>query len=389
MRHTIVVAGALAQKPYRGGHTWVFLQYLLGFKKLGWSVLFVDAITSDMCVDSTGARCAPDASANLAYTRDVMTTAGLQNDWSLLAGDTTFGVPRKEMEDRVRSAAFLLNVNGYLRDETLLAIAQRRVFLDIDPGVLQMWHALGLHDAFAGHDDFVTIARRLGEADCPIPSCGRDWIATAPPVVLDSWPVCAQSSARTFTSVASWRGAFAPIEYGGRTYGQRVHEFRKFVELPRLTNAAFEIALDIHPADARDAQSLASNGWALTDPLTSAGTPSSYRSYVQESGAEFMVAKGTYVDTQCGWISDRSVCYLASGKPVVAQDTGLRDLYPGGDGLALFSTLEQAASAVRDVEDRYAEHATAARRLAERHFDSDKVLSQLLARLGLPERVSS
>src|SRR5207245_85451 len=95
------------------------------------------------------------------------------------------------------------------------------------------------------------------------------------PVVLDFWPPAQPVSSEhaAFTSIAAWRGPFAPIEYKGRTYGLRVHEFRKFVSLPRLTGQRFEVALDIHPSETRDLDLLRSNDWSLADPRQVAADP--------------------------------------------------------------------------------------------------------------------
>ena len=167
------------------------------------------------------------------------------------------------------------------------------------------------------------------------------------------------------------------------TYGSRVHEFRKFFELPRLVDADFELALDIDPAEVDDLRALDANGWRLVDPTAVAGTPGAYRSYIQGSKAEFSVAQNMYVATRSGWLSDRSLCYLASGKPVLAQDTGFSDNYPVGEGLLAFSTLEEAAAGVEEIERNYDRHSRAARALAEEYFDSEKVLRSLLTRLGI------
>jgi hypothetical protein len=256
------------------------------------------------------------------------------------------------------------------------------VFLDIDPGFGQMWRELGQADQFAGHDTFVTIAENIGRPDCEIPTCGLEWITTVQPVVLEHWPRRADGGA-AFTSVGSWRGPYDPIEFAGKTYGLRAHEFRKFVELPRRSEETFEVALDIHPDDAKDIELLVYNGWALADPAEVVSDPSSYRAYVQASKAEFMVAKNMYVETCSGWFSDRSICYLASGRPVLAQDTGLDHLYPAGEGLLLFDSPDSAAAGVEEISGNYDRHARAARALAEERFDSDKVLRDLLAKLGV------
>src|SRR5438270_3137135 len=176
------------------------------------------------------------------------------------------------------------------------------------------------------------------------------------------------------TSVGSWRGPFAPIEYEGRTYGLRAHEFRKFAALPRKIGRRCEFALNIDPAETKDLALLAAGGWQLVDPRIVARDPSAYQAYIQNSWAEFMVAKNMYVQSKSGWFSDRSICYLASGKPVLAQDTGIRELYPVGEGLLAFDDFEQAIAGAEELERDYPRHARAARRIAEDYFDSDRVL---------------
>ena len=382
---TIVIAGSLAQKAGHGGHTWVFLQYLLGFKRLGWDVLFIDRLEPEMCVDDADRPCPFEQSSNLRYFLEVMERFGLRDNFTLISdrGERFAGLSRPEVLKRTRSSAFLLNVMGFLTDEEILGHAPRRVFLDIDPGFGQMWHDLRLADVFRGHDDFVTIGENIGAPTCEIPTCGLKWITTPQPVVLDHWRPCSEISDQLFTSIASWRGPYGPLEYRGKIYGLRVHEFRKFVSLPRLSNRQFQLALDIHPAETDDLALLEANGWSLVDPSVVAGDPWSYRAYVQGSRAEFMVAKNMYVQTSSGWFSDRSICYLASGKPVLAQDTGLQGLYPTGEGLITFTTLEEALAGVEELSGDYARHAYAARALAENHFDSDKVLSRLLDELSV------
>ena len=202
--------------------------------------------------------------------------------------------------------------------------------------------------------------------------------------MLEQWPDHSSSSAgESFTSIGAWRGPNGPIEYRGQTYGLRVHEFRRFLTLPRISGCKFELALDIHPSEARDLGLLRENGWHLVDPRTVADSPAAYQQYIRQSRGEFLVAKNMYVKTRSGWVSDRSICYLASGRPVVAQDTGLRELFPNGKGLLLYETLEEAADAVQRVSRDEALHRAAARDIAEECFDSDKVLGRLLQKLGV------
>jgi hypothetical protein len=384
MKETVIVAGSVAQRPAAGGHTWVFLQYLLGFRDLGWNVILLDRLEPDMCADKGGNLCPVEESVNLRYLEDVVERFGLGDSYALLfdQGTRCFGMTRDALLERVSQSAFLLNVNGFVEDESVLERAGRRVFLDIDPGFGQMWRELGLHDPFVNHDTYVTIGENIGEPGCEIPTGGIDWVTTPQPVVLDLWP--AQSpGGEAFTSVVSWRGPAAPVVYRDKTYGLRVHEFRKFAPLPSRTSTRFEVALDIHAADEGDAELLRSNGWSVIDPLSVAADPWSYQSYVQGSMAEVMIAKNMYVETRSGWFSDRSICYLASGKPVLAQDTGFTGRYESGLGLVAFTDLDDAAAGAEMIATDYERHAGAARELAEAHFDSRKVLRRLCSKLGI------
>jgi hypothetical protein len=336
----MVLAGNVAGREHAGGHLWALAQWALGLEAAGMPTTLAPAETA-----------------------------------AALRAIAPFGAPREE------PAAGVLNVMGFARRGAVPSDGPR-VFLDIDPGYPQMWRELRLADLLAGHDRFVTVGANVGRPDCAIPDCGVEWIHTPPPVDLGAWTPASGGSA--YTSVATWRNPYGTIDFGGATYGSRVHAFRDFLELPRLVGADFELALDIDAAETRDLAALERNGWRLVDPRAVAGTPAAYRDYIRGSRAELCIAQQMYVATRSGWISDRSVCYLASGKPVLAQDTGLSDHYPVGEGLLTFSTLEEAAAGVEEIERDYARHSAAARALAEEHFDARTVAGRLLERLALP-----
>ncbi|MGH7556631.1 MAG: glycosyltransferase [Gemmatimonadota bacterium] len=378
----MIVAGSLAQRPFHGGHAWVLTNLVRGLARLGRDVVFVDRLEPSMYVDRAGRR-AELPTLNVAYFERVMRSFEVSRYCLLDAkGGVLAGMDRKQLLRIADRSDAVIDIMGFLRDPEVLDRVDRRVFFDIDPGFWQMWRENGHPIRFEDHDTFVTIGENIGEPGCTIPTCHLPWVTTPLAVVLDDWePI--PDPGKAFTSVVSWRGPFGPIEHNGRTYGLRVHEFRKFFELPQRTGEHFELALEIDPEDERDRAVLETNGWVLTDPVREAGDPWRYREYIRRSKAEFMVAKNIYVDTLSGWFSDRSICYLASGKPVLAQDTGLRDRYPNGEGLLFFSTLDEAAEAVEDIASDYARHSRAARAIAEENFDSDKVLSRLLDRLEI------
>jgi hypothetical protein len=383
---TAIVSGPLANKPFKGGAAWTRLSWALGLRRLGFDVCFVEQIDPAACVDESGAPAAFEQSANLAFFRRVTRRFGLAGSAALVCGERVEGLPMPELLDRAADAELLLNLTGHLTLEPLKSRPRRKVFVDQDPGYTQLWHAEGVGGArLAGHDFYFTVGENVGTAGCTVPTGGIRWRPVRQPVLLDEWPVCKTDDPDRFTTVASWRGPYGPVTQGGATLGPKAHEFRKFADLPgRVPAATFEIALDIHPADAKDAELLRGHGWRLADPKAVAADPDLFRGYVQESGAEFSVAQAVYVRTGSGWFSDRTVRYLASGKPAVVQDTGFGRNYPVGRGLLAFRTPEEAAAAVEAVRGDYEAHCRAARELAERYFAAEEVLGRLVEEVAAP-----
>jgi hypothetical protein len=368
---TVVVAGALGNKPGQAGEAWVKLSWVRGLQRLGFEVWFVEQLAESSTDDFPAAR----------WFRAVTERFGLAGSAALLRGEEAIVGPPLDDLLALAPEADLVNISGHLTLPRLFAAFRRRVMVDIDPGFTQFWHEEGLEGAnVTGHDAYFTIGERIGRDDCPIPTGGIDWQPVRQPVVLDDWPVADAGEGDRFTTIATWRGPFGPVEHGGRTYGLKLHEFRKFVELPRRSPCRFEVALDYHPADQGDVDALREQGWLVADPRVVAGDPEAMRGYVQGSSAEFSAAQGMYVDTACGWFSDRSVRYLASGKPVLVQDTGFSEILPTGKGLLAFRTLEEAVAGAAEIAGRYSEHCAAARKLAEEHFGSERVLGSFCER---------
>lgn len=389
----VLISGALANKPFNAGNAWSRLGWILGFRRLGFDVMFVEQIGRESCIDATGKTCRLPDSVNAKYFREVMAEFGLSQNSALLCIDDikqSQGVPLPRVKAFAERSELLFNFGGHLTNPTLKELPRRKVYYDDDPGFTQFWYAQNTAiEKLAGHDHYFTVGQNVGSAGCEIPCGDIDWKHTRPPVVLDQWPAAAPGKFNRFTTVASWRGAFGPVQFSGQTYGLKVHEFRRFLDLPARSRKDFEIALDIHPADVKDRHALANYGWHLVDPRQVAGSPSDYRNYVQTSGAEFSVAQAIYVKTRSGWVSDRTVRYLSSGRPALIQDTGLGEHFPTAKGLVIFSTMEEAMDGAANIVDRYEEHCAAARKIAEDHFDSDKVISELLVEVGLelPQQV--
>ena len=219
---SVVIGAAFAHRAGYGGHAWALLQYVLGFRALGFAVTVVDRLEPGM---------AGDERVQLDHVAGLLTPHGVAYAVLGAEGVPLAGLSRGELLSRTAEARLFLNVMGFVRDPQLLAAARTRVFLDIDPGFPQIWRELGLADVLAGHDAFVTVGLNVGSADCDVPTCGVRWLTSPPPVVLENCPVA--DGGYGFTSVGSWRGPYGPVVYRGRTLGLRVHEFRGLAELPR------------------------------------------------------------------------------------------------------------------------------------------------------------
>jgi hypothetical protein len=367
----VVVGGALANKAGSGGEAWVRMSWVRGLQLLGLDVWFVEEVED------------PEDDA-VAYFGAVIERFGLGGRASLLDGeDALVGPSLRDLLD-VAPAATLVNISGHVRHSKLFPAFRRRVMVDIDPGFTQFWFARGDPGARVdGHDLHFTIAENIGRPGCTIPTGGIRWLTVRQPVTFDDWPIAESPAQNRFTTIANWRGPFGPVEFDGRTYGLKVHEFRKFIDLPRRSTQNFELALNIDPADERDLHALHEHGWRVVDPHAICATPDSFREYVQTSSAEFSVAQGVYVDTDSGWFSDRTVRYLASGRPALVQDTGFSRSLPTGQGLLAFRTLDEAIAGGERIAHDYAAHREAARRVAEECFASDRVLARFCDEAGI------
>lgn len=377
----IIVSGALANKLHNGGEAWVRLSWILGFQRLGFEVFFIEQLNPESCVDTAGTPVCFIQSENLAYFKRVTEYYGLEHCSALVCGEEIYGNSFLELTRIADSSDLLINISGHLTLDLKYRV-RHRVFIDIDPGYTQFWEAAGQsRTQFQGHDSYFTIGTNIGTPACSIPFAGIFWRATRQPVVLGLWPV-AQERRRDFSTVASWRGGYGTVTFDGTTYGQKAHEFRRFIELPKHSAHHFSLGLDIHIGDSKDLAALEQNGWEIDYARTVVETPWAFQDYIQSSAAEFSVAQGIYVDTNCGWFSDRSVRYLASGKPVLLQETGFSDHIPTGQGIVPFKTFAQAVSGAESIMSNYEVHSRAARKLAETIFDSDIVLGELLEQLG-------
>jgi len=372
---TAIVAGALANKPANGGEAWVRLSWVLGLRRLGWDVQLVERLET---TDPAAQR----------YFEEVVRAFGLSGSASLLdgRGEALFGRDESELTEVAASADALFDISGHLGPGRLRSAVRTSIYLDLDPGFTQAWHAdPGVEFTVAGYDRYLTVGQNIGQPSCMVATGGIEWVSTLPPILIDEWPLAPlPGEPLRFTTVATWRSPYGPLVIGGREMSLKHHQFRRFAALPELVEGVeLELALDIHPGDAADLELLRGHGWKVVDPQEVAATPAAFRDYVRRSAAEFSVAQGVYVEAATGWFSDRTAAYLASGRPAVIQDTGCgATLSTNGSqkrpAVVWFDDFDAAVAGIEAVRDDYEEHAAAARSFAERHLDSDRVLGRVL-----------
>jgi hypothetical protein len=273
----------------------------------------------------------------------------------------------------LRAADLVLNIGGVCwLDE--FRLCRRRAFIDMDPFFTQVgkFGAEALQD----HHFHFSYGANIGRGECTVPTGGVHWLPTHPPVVTDLWEGAPEPSLDApLTTIANW-SAYGAVTYAGERYGQKDEEFLRLIDLPRRTAQPLELALS--GAAGEVVEQLRARGWSVRNAAEVSTEVPAYRSYIAGSRGEFSAAKHAYVKTRSGWFSDRSVCYLAAGRPAVLQDTGWSDWLPTNEGAVAFSTPDEAAGALERVNQNYAAHCGAARRIAEQTFSYRVTLPPLL-----------
>ena len=371
----IICSGYLVRYPL-GGMSWHHLQYLIGFQRLGHEVIFFEHYGwPGSCYDPVRNEMTADPTYGIGYLRDMLRPHGLEGHWCYLAEDgTAYGMPRERLAQLCRECDVYFNLDN-INWIPELEQCQNLVLVDGDPAFTQIGgHGLG--GPFSRYHALFTYGENVHRPGCEMPTGGAHWLPTRQPVVLDLWPVEAGDSSAPITSVMNW-SAYGDREYEGRVYGQKDREFEPFFSLPRDTNEVMELAVNA-PLEVK--QRLADGGWRLADPLEVTRDLWTYQRYLKASRAEFCVAKHAYVSTRSGFFSERSANYLATGRPVVIQDTGFSDFLPSRSGLLAYRTPDEAVAALRRLHDDYDAHCRAGRMVAEEYFDARRVLTNLLER---------
>jgi hypothetical protein len=381
----IIVLGGIVRWPM-GGIAWHHLQYVMGFARLGHDVFFFEdsGDGENSCYDPSRFVTGPDPTYGLDFAARVFERVELGTRWAYHDAHTSrwFGPAAGRISEICTSADLLLNLSEANPIRPWLEAVPARVLVDTDPGFNQIHH---LTDPTARalaeqHTSFLTFGENFGKQGNSMPDDGFHWQATRQPIVLDAWPATTGRPNASYTTVMQW-DSYPAVEYGGQRYGMKSDSFGPYMDLPTRVSQTLELALGTPHAPRKE---LAGRGWILRDPFEPTRDPWSYQRYIQESKGEFSVAKQAYVETRSGWFSERSAAYLASGRPVIVQETGFSDWLAPDRGILPFRSPGEAIDRIKEVECDYSLHCRAAREIAEEYFDSAKVLSSLIERATTP-----
>jgi len=379
MKPTVVLSAFnVANFPEGGGHFWVYMQYALGLRQLGCDVWWMERFIR-------GTNDHRDA-ATIATFFDRMEEFGFGGKALLIAArdrhmpwteSILVGPSLSEAHALMRRTDLLLNFH-YAIEPDLLGRFRRTALVDIDPGLFQFWLSRG-QLAVPQHDRYFTTGETVGEPGSPIPDCGLPWVPIRPCVSLADWDYSFHPERDAMTTVSAWSSGDWVKDDVVRYENSKRAAFLAFKDLPRHTTQPLELALFMVTDEDREEQSLMQRlGWRVRPSRLVAGSPDAYRRYIRRSRGEFACAKRSCMEFQNAWVSDRTLCYLASGKPAVVQHTGPSRYLPDAEGLFRFHTIEGAAESLAAMNADYEHHCRAARALAEAHFDARKVTARIL-----------
>ncbi len=354
---------------------WMFLNWALGLRAAGCRVIWLESVLAET----------PTATL-LADSRMLvqrLSDYGFEGSLVVVYRD---GSPVRTSCSTLPVEAALnadLFVNlGYDLAPSFVHRFRRTVFVDIDPGLTQIWMSQGSL-SIAEHDIYFSYGENIGTRESIVPTCGIEWHFTPPPVFLPEWPICAAGSRARYTTVSSWWDPLAWIPING-TYvdNSKRSAFLEFVDLPTQVAPKFELAIPIdnNEPDEQDRRLFERHRWSIKRAQEVSASPRDYRRYVQQSRGEFSCMRKGYGLLRTGWTGERAINYLASGKPVLLQDTGPSRFVPENEGVLRFRDLKEAARRCRELETDYERHCKSARWIAEEFFDAGRVIRAFLQR---------
>lgn len=382
----LVLLGMMSKMPV-AGVVWQTVHYLVGFKRLGFDVYYVEAHgCTPRCFMATETDDGFAAAA--AFIEGVMRRFDLADRWAYdprWHDERHFGMSRSALAKLYSEAAWIINLHGGTEPLAEHSATGRLVYLETDPVEVQIELHNNKTNAIAylePHCVFFSFGENFGAPDCRLPLSDRfHFKPTRQPVVLDFWEPFGHEPAGKFTSVGNWRQLHRQVEFLGEVYHwNKEYEFRKFINLPALTTQKFELALSSY--EPADKEMIESHGWEVRHGLDISNDIMAYARYIGGSRGEFTVAKDQNVRLRTGWFSDRSATYLAAGRPVITQETGFCNVLPTGAGLFGFATMDDILGALETINGDYERSRRAARDIAHDYFSHEVVLKALLDELN-------
>ncbi|ACD84514.1 Conserved hypothetical protein [Methylacidiphilum infernorum V4] len=355
-----------------------FLHWACGFRNLGWDVALLEELSVESLPQDGQGDKRQKLQLCLEHWQNILSLFGFEDHSTILIDGKA-----KDLEKFLlfaKESLFLLNISGLVRSRSVLSTFKKKVYLDLDPGFTQVWaKGYGCDMNLEGHDLYFSIGLTLEEDDKKVPSTGLKWHPTFPPVSLEWWPK--REGGLNWSTITHWCG-YPEVSWNGNTYGNKAEEWEKVIDLPLLYkgDGRFQIASDLQDDHEIRRRFLAKN-WQMVSSFPISANFDQYRNFIGQSRGEFSVVKSGYRRSNSGWFSDRTVCYLAMGKPAVIQDTGWSKIIYPGEGLFSFDSLDEAVKAIEKIEQDYSFHSFKARQLAEMLFDSTKVAWNMVERI--------
>ena len=372
MSHTVCLAASTLYYPKGGGHFWVYLNWALGLKSQGCRVIWLEGVDNKKTFE--------EQESLIKLLKEKLAPYQLDENIALWSWDNS-SVPTHlhqcmDIFAAARESDLLLNQH-YTMPQVFVDQFKKSALLDIDPGLFQKWVADGAMYT-ASHDLYFTIGETVGTTESLFPDLGLKWHHTRPCVDLGLWQVKAAPARSPFTTITHWQDSNWGVDNGGIYQNDKRTGFLPYFELPKFTDTPLELAVLLGEDEQIEKLRLEKFGWQVKDSHLVTSSPDDYRSYIQQSSGEFTCVKPSCIRLQNAWISDRSVCYLASGKPVIMQHTGKSGFLPDNLGLFRFKDWKECIKAFENVNKDYQKHCRLARSLAEEFFDAKKVAGDLL-----------
>ena len=351
------------------------MSWAVAFREQGWDVWITEHLSpKELTPDPEN----PGTTQQERFWRETVAEFGFAGRECLIVDGASPQLAA--MREFAQGAELFLNYSGQFHLLPLVDGVKCKGYLDVDPAFTQIWSEVcGVNMNFAGHDRHFTVGLNLNGPTARLPKAGIDWVPVPPPMPAAYWrgrrARCAGPDAGgAWTTVGHWYG-YHDLVWEERIYGGKRDSFLALTGLPKQVPVDCAVATDLEKAwDGGDYNRFLAAGWKFFAAAEACATVETYLQFIQTSRGEIGIAKGGYLASQCGWMSDRSLIYLALGRPVLLQETGWTQVLPAGEGILPFHDLESCAAAIRKVEADYENQSRAAVAFVEKWMAPKRVV---------------